>query len=100
MDLRSRRRGKEAEGVKSQNMDRIIEPSDCLNATEKLIYRWVMQKDAKKKDEIIFKFKDLTIMRADMLTLGDKEHMSMKVLDAWTVYLNSNEKLRSKDSPC
>ncbi|CAH9095340.1 unnamed protein product [Cuscuta europaea] len=97
--LRPKRGAKAAEVLKSPYMARVVDPNDTSNAQEKQIWKWVMQDATDKRDDILFKYKQITINRGEMLTLGEKKHMCSKVIDAWTVCLNNKEKIRSSTSP-
>ncbi|CAH9052453.1 unnamed protein product [Cuscuta europaea] len=98
--LRQKRTGKAVEVCKSPYMARVVDPNDISSAQEKLIWRWVMQNAADKRDDIIFKYRQIMRKRGEFFSLAGKKELCMNVLDAWTVYLNTKEKVRSSTSPC
>ncbi|CAH9116779.1 unnamed protein product [Cuscuta europaea] len=98
--LRPRRVAKAAEVLKSPYLERAIDPNDTSNPNEKVIWKWVMQDAPYKRDEFVFKYKQVSVKRGDMFSLREKNHLSMNVLDAWTLCLNTKEKVRSSTTPC
>ncbi|CAH9092592.1 unnamed protein product [Cuscuta europaea] len=52
------------------------------------------------KEEILFKYDEFAVTRAEMLSLHENQHISAYVLDAWSTMLNARENLRSSHSLC
>ncbi|CAH9101104.1 unnamed protein product [Cuscuta europaea] len=100
LELRSRRTTKPAQVTKSPFIARAVDPNQPSCTSEKLMWKWVMQERADKRGAILFKYKQVSVTRGDMISIGDKKHMNMNELDAWTIFLNNNEKPRSRTSPC
>lgn len=51
------------------------------------------------REELVFEYDTIELKRYDMMTLRKGNVVGTMIVDAWAVYLNDNERNRSKGSP-
>ncbi|XP_047953122.1 uncharacterized protein LOC125198954 [Salvia hispanica] len=70
-----------------------------LNKEEREIMYWLMADEESEHYEVVYENDKITLFKIDFHSLAPRTYVRINIIDAWVVFLNYNEKFKSKASP-